>query len=224
MLPLLVVPPATAEPLQPPPALVAFLVGQRHLGVSWALDGGCLSPASTPLTFRTAWAISSTDGSMRCGDTLCSPDQTAPRAERMGVWYATAAAAAAGIDVALLIDSQATVRRLTRAISYSPTGDAEVFWHAVLDRWRPGSLVAWVPSHGKDSAWAPPAHFPDAATCRYANSLADAEVTRLLDSLAPAVQSTAADAAAATIGSSNATNAARCDGSFLRALQERLAH
>ena len=125
-------------------------------------------------------------------------DQTAPRAERMALWYATAAAAAAGIDVALLIDSQATVRRLTRAISHSPTGDAEAFWHAFLDRWRLGSLVAWVPSHGKDSAWAPPAHFPNAATCRHANSLADAEVTRLLDSLAPAVQSTAADAAAAT--------------------------
>ena len=169
---MLVVPPAACDPLQPPPALVSFLQ-QRHLGVHrgsgfrrWLLKT-CRLPVGAPHCLGCYFTRS-----FCCGATLHNFDQTSARAEPMALWYATP------WTWLCLYDNQATVRRLSRGIARSVLGDAGGFWHQLLERWRPGSLVARVPSHGKDLTWRPPAHFPDEATCRAANAYADAEVSR----------------------------------------------
>lgn len=201
MLPLLHMQPARLDPVLPPHTLLAFLSSQLRLGVSrvcLALDGGCLDPSKTPLVHRSAWAIVSVDGSFTCGSALYGADQSAAYAERTALWHAVAAAHQVGIDIALLIDNQAVVRRLQRGLTGSTAGDAALFWHQLLDRWRPSSRVAWIPSHDKQPAWRPPPNFPDTATCRRANACADAEVTQLLAPARPSVQLAASDLASAT--------------------------
>ena len=98
---------------------------------------------------RTAWAVLFQGGSFRFSAPLFGPDSTAAYAERSALWHAVAASAEAGVDIALLVDNQAVVRRLCRGLAGNVMGDCQGFWHEVLARWRPSNTFAWIPSHDK---------------------------------------------------------------------------
>ena len=151
-----------------------------------------------------------------CGATLTGPDQGCClcRAHRT---------LACRHCCALLVENQAVVRRLLRGLTGSVKGDAALFWHQLLDRWRPASRVAWIPSHGKQPDWAPPLDFPDAATCRRANAFADAEVSRLLAALrVPVQQCDCWHAARYQLGQVVSHRTACCHFALLGSLQDRL--
>ena len=160
----------------PPQALVAYLQRRAAAGstpVILAIDGGCKSPALRALCPRTAWAVSSQRGSFRFSAPLFGPDSTAAYAERSALWHAVAASAEAGVDIALLVDNQAVVRRLCRGLAGNVMGDCQGFW--------PSNAIAWIPSHDKQQLWEPPAGFPSAKECRNANRFADEAATQALD-------------------------------------------
>ena len=56
---------------------------------------------------------------------------------------------------------------------------ASEFWHQLLARWRPGSRLAWVPSHGKRPGWTPPSGYPSTALCRAMSAAADSTAKQL---------------------------------------------
>ena len=78
----------------------------------------------------------------------CRSWKNAAYAERSALWHAVAAAHQVGIDLDLLIDNEAVVTRLRRGLAGDRSGDCALFWHQLLDRWRLGSAVCWVPAHG----------------------------------------------------------------------------
>ena len=121
---------AELDPLAHDPALEAVLRAQQREGYSrvlLALDGGCLNPSSAVFVARAAWAISSADGGFTCGACLVGPEHTSSYAERSALFHAVSAAHAAEVDVALLIDSEAVVRRLARCCQVIVPGTLQPF-------------------------------------------------------------------------------------------------
>jgi hypothetical protein len=143
-----------------------------------ALDGPCLGPTGQACGNCTAWAAAAADGHT-FGGALMGADHT-PYAERMALWYVTAAASAATMDVLVLTDNEAVARRFDSLLRYGRKGgDASEFWHQLLARWRPASRLAWIPLHGKRPGWTPPAGYPSPDLCRAMNAAADSAAKQL---------------------------------------------
>ena len=174
--------PATLDVLDPPVDLVHYLLRQRAAGTSiicMALDGSCLDPTGQTFGCCTAWAAAAADGHT-FGGALTGADHTPHYAERMALWYVTAAAAAAALDVLVLTDNEAVARRFDSLLRYGrKAGDASEFWHQLLARWRPASRLAWIPAHGKRPGWTPPAGYPSPDLCRAMNAAADSTAKQL---------------------------------------------
>jgi len=152
------------------PKIRRFWYHNDLLGIGWLL----LGPYSQAFGNCTAWAAAASDG-YTFGGALTGADHTPHYAERMALWYVTAAASAATMDVLALTDNEAVARRFDSLLRHGRKGgDASGFWHQLLARWRPASRLAWIPSHGKR-----PAGYPSPDLCRAMNAAADSTAKQL---------------------------------------------
>ena len=132
------------------------------------------------MPWSAAWAAAAAADGHTFGGALTGADHTPHYAERMALWYVTAAAAAAALDVLVLTDNEAVARRFDSLLRYGrKAGDASEFWHQLLARWRPASRLAWIPAHGKRPGWTPPAGYPSPDLCRAMNAAADSTAKQL---------------------------------------------
>ena len=89
----------------------------------------------------------------------------------------------------LLIDNQAICLRLERGLTYGDwSGDLPGFWHSVSTLVIAGTSCVWIPSHGKQPLWKPPAGWLDALLCRQLNARADAAASEICGQFRPGIE------------------------------------
>ena len=171
--------PASPDEYQPDPQLLDFFIAERTKGcdtITLAVDGSCQEPSFKGYGPRAGWGVAHVFSEFSLGRPLYGPDQSAAYAERFALWQCAAAGFAAGVKVRLLQDNSAVVLRLQRALSSGDTsGTCQSFWKSLLAFWNPESVHCWMPGHGRQQEWQPPASLQlTAAQCRHANAMADA--------------------------------------------------
>ena len=112
-------------------------------------------------------------------------ERTAAAGEREAFATLCKAVLLTGLRVRVLLDNLAIVQGARRR----PTADFEqeelwAFWKGYRQV-RDLMQLAWVPSHGKQRSWTPPAGWPAACVCRDLNNQADEAATAQLSTVAP---------------------------------------
>ena len=116
-------------------------------------------------------------------------EQTPASGERFALLQALLAASVANRPVKLLIDNQAICLRLERGLTYGDwSGDLPGFWHSVSTLVIAGTSCVWIPSHGKQPLWKPPAGWLDALLCRQLNARADAAASEICGQFRPGIE------------------------------------
>ena len=148
-----------------------------------ATDGGAYLAGEHYRWRAASWAVAV--GEHVVSGLVEGEERTAAAGERAAFATLCKAVRLTGRRVRVLLDNLAIVQGARRRF----TADFEeeelwAFWQCYKQA-RDLMQLAWIPSHGKQSAWAPPDGWPDAGACRALNNLADEAATAQLSKTAP---------------------------------------
>ena len=205
------------------PQLVAFLQQFDHSQLpTLGSDGSCIIATGSEQWQRASWAVAAHLGPAVNG-LVPGFEQTPAAGERFALLQALLAASAANRPVKLLSDNQAVCLRLERGLNYGNwSGDLPCFWHLVSTLVIAGTSCVWIPSHGKQPLWRPPAGWLDVQLCRQLNARADAAASDISAQFRPGIEAYLVQQAEARRWSSGAFQAQL--GRSQRFWQVLLAH
>ena len=171
------------------PQLVAFLQQFDHSQLpTLGSDGSCIIATGSEQWQRASWAVAAHLGPAVNG-LVPGFEQTPAAGERFALLQALLAASAANRPVKLLTDNQAVCLRLERGLNYGNwSGDLPCFWHLVSTLVIAGTSCVWIPSHGKQPLWRPPAGWLDVQLCRQLNARADAAASDISAQFRPGIE------------------------------------
>ena len=171
------------------PQLVAFLQQFDDSQLpTLGSDGSCIIATGSEQWQRASWAVAAHLGPTVKG-LVPGFEQTPASGERFALLQALLAASVANRPVKLLIDNQAICLRLERGLTYGDwSGDLPGFWHSVSTLVIAGTSCVWIPSHGKQPLWKPPAGWLDALLCRQLNARADAAASEICCQFRPGIE------------------------------------